>query len=321
MIETLDVPLDPALAHELVDFWTYIWNEPPDVPIDVFLGSEVEHVDLTVFFERGSVGVTSTCMIVSPRAIPTIADLGAVATHPDLRNRGLATRVCGTAVDVAFENGREALFVGTGGGAARVYERLGFRKLPGANWWINVRNGDPPEAFVVDYFRRPAASVTVRPGSPADRIPMIPLIVSPHRWRILDANARILSTAYVTTGSFTHYMRYTKAVTDAGGAWSTAVTDDGRAVGLASALPLGSDTWRVDAFTQSWFSDAWPDLMEATISTAAAGGAKRCCLDATPWDEEKIALAESLSFQQTGTGNPVDSYGEELATIRLERQV
>ena len=75
MIETLDVPLDPALARELVDFWTYIWNEPPDVPIDVFLGSEVEHVDLTVFFERGSVGVTSTCMIVSPRAIPTIADL------------------------------------------------------------------------------------------------------------------------------------------------------------------------------------------------------------------------------------------------------
>ena len=180
MIEKHDVPLDPPLAHELVDFWTYIWNEPPDVPIDVFLGSESEHNDLSVFFERGSVGMTSTCMLVSPRAMPTISDLGAVATHPDLRNRGLSTRVCGTAVDLAFQNGCEALFVGTGGGAAaRVYERLGFRKLPGANWWIAVASGEPPEAFVVDYFRRPAASVTVRPAfarrqaadDPADRVP------------------------------------------------------------------------------------------------------------------------------------------------------
>ena len=103
MIKKLEVPLDPALARELVDFWTYIWNEPPDVPIDVFLGSESEHNDLSVFFERGSVGMTSTCMLVTPRAMPTISDLGAVATHPDLRNRGLSTRVCGTAVDLAFE--------------------------------------------------------------------------------------------------------------------------------------------------------------------------------------------------------------------------
>ncbi len=322
MIEKHDVPLDPPLAHELVDFWTYIWNEPPDVPIDVFLGAEVEHVDLTVLFERGSVGVTSTCMIVSPRAIPTIADLGAVATHPDLRNRGLSTRVCGTAVDLAFERGCEALFVGTGGGAAaRVYERLGFRKLPGANWWIAVANGEPPEAFVVDYFRRPAASVTVRPASPADRIPMIPLIVSPHRWRLLDANARIFSTAYATTGSFTQYMRYTKTVTAAGGSWSTAVTDDGRAVGLATARPAGSDTWRVDAFTQSRFTDAWPELMEAAVGTAAAGGAKSCRIDVSSWDDEKAALAESAGFRHAGSGDPVDLAGSELQTTRLERQV
>ena len=321
MIEKHDVPLEPALAHELVDFWTFIWNDPPDMPIEAFLGGEVEHNDLSVFFERGSAGVASTCMIVVSKAVPAIADLGAVATHPDLRNRGLATRVCGKAVDVALENGCEGIFVGTGGLAARVYERLGFRKLPGANWWIDVANGDPPEAFVVDYFRRPATSVTVRPGSPADRLTMIPLIVSPHRWRILDANARILSTAYVTTGSFTHYLRYTKAVTNLGGAWSTAATDDGRAIGLASAVPIGPDAWRVDAFTQSWFPDAWPELMEAAIAAATTGGAKRCYLDATPWDEEKIALAKSLGFHHSGPGDPVDSYGEELATIRLERQV
>ena len=319
MIEKHDVPLDPPLAHELVDFWTFIWNDPPDMPIEAFLGSEVEHNSVAVLFERASVGVASTCMIVAPRAGPAIADLGAVATHPDLRNRGLATRVGGVAVDHAFENGCEGLFVGTGGAAARVYERLGFHKLPGANWWINVADGDPPEAFVVDYFRRPAASVTVRPASPAHRLPMIPLIVSPHRWRVLDANAGIFSTAYATTGSFTHYMRYTKTVIDAGGAWFTAATDDSRAVGLSTARPIGPDAWRVDAFTQSWFSDAWPELAEAAIAAVGKSGGTTCCIDVSSLDEEKIALAESLGFRQTGSGETLDCYGDELATTRFER--
>lgn len=321
MIEKHDVPLDPPLAHELVDFWTFIWNAPPDMPIDAFLGSEVEHNSVAVFFERGNVGVASTCMIVAPRAGPAIADLGAVATHPDLRNRGLATRVGGVAVDHAFENGCEGLFVGTGGAAARVYERLGFHKLPGANWWINVADGDPPEAFVVDYFRRPAASVTVRPASPADRLTMIPLIVSPNRWRLLDANAGIFSAAYATIGSFTQYMRYTKTVTDAGGAWFTAVTGDGRAVGLSTARPIDADAWRVDAFTQSWFSDAWPELIEAAIGAATAARGRRCYIDVSPWDEEKTALAESAGFRPTGPGETLDCYGDELATTRLERHL
>ena len=321
MIEKHDVPLDPALAHELVDFWTFIWNDPPDMPIDAFLGSEVEHNSVAVFFERGDFGVASTCMIVASRAVPGIADLDAVATHPDLRNCGLATRVCGTAVDHAFENSCEALFVGTGGAAARVYERLGFHKLPGANWWINVANGDPPEAFVVDYFRRPADSVTVRPASPADRLTMIPLIASPHRWRVLDANAGIFSAAYATIGSFTQYMRYTKTVTDAGGAWFTAATDDGRAVGLATARPIGPDTWRIDGFTQSWFSDAWTGLMEAAIGAVAAAGARTCRIDVSPWDEEKATLAKSLGFRHAGSGETLDCYGDELATTRLQRHL
>ena len=116
---------------------------------------------------------------------------------------------------------------------------------------------------------------------------MIPLIVSPHRWRVLDANAGIFSAAYATTGSFTQHMRYTKTVTDMGGAWFAAVTDDGRAVGLSTARPIAPDAWRVDAFTQSWFSDAWSDLIEAAIGAAAAAGAGACRIDVSPLGQGK----------------------------------
>ena len=185
MIEKHDVPLDPPLAHELVDFWTYIWNEPPDVPIDVFLGSESEHNDLSVFFERGSVGVTSTCMIVAPRAMAD--DLGPRrgrdASRPPATaacRRGSAARRSTWPSKTAARRCSSAPAGAPPPGSTR---GSASGKLPGASWWINVANGEPPEAFVVDYFRRPAASVTVRPASPADRLPMIPLIVSPHRWR------------------------------------------------------------------------------------------------------------------------------------------
>lgn len=319
--ERSHVPLDPPLARELVDFWTYIWGEPPDVPNEVYLGSEAEHNDTTVFFERSGDQFIGTCTLTVPKAMPVVADLGAVATHPDFRNRGVSTRVCGQAVQEFFDGGGQALFVGTGSPAAiRVYERLGCRKLPGADWWIRVADGEPPEAFLVDYFRRPAGSVTVGSGSPADRVPMIPLMASPHRWRVLDANARILSTAYVSAGSFTHYLRYTQTVSELGGTWFTAKTYDGRAVGVASARPTPTGPWRVDGFTQSWYFDAWPELIGAAVNAAAESGAATCYVDVAFGDDEKLALLEAIGFRQAGPGDTFDLAGTEVTSTRLERR-
>ena len=144
-------------------------------------------------------------------------------------------------------------------------------------------------------------------------------MVSPHRWRVLDANASIFWTAYVSTGSFTHYMRYTQTVSDPGGAWFTAVTDDGRAVGLATARPMTTGRWRVDGFAQHWFSDAWPELISAAVEAAEKDGAKRCYVDVAFGDDEKLALFESIGFGQTGPGRAFELTGDELASIRLER--
>ena len=94
MTARFDVPLEPTLVRELVDFWTYIWDEPPDVPYAVYVGSEVEHNEHSVFLVRNGDRLVGTCTLNVPRAVPTVSDLGAVATHPDFRNRGLSTRVC-----------------------------------------------------------------------------------------------------------------------------------------------------------------------------------------------------------------------------------
>ena len=89
-----------------------------------------------------------------------------MATSPDARRSGIATQLSRQARDDFGERGGQALFLGTGNpDAARIYFRLGWRKLAGANLMVNVMNGDSPEEFLVDYFRD-LGPATVRDPSP-----------------------------------------------------------------------------------------------------------------------------------------------------------
>ena len=54
--------------------------------------------------------------------------------------------------------------------AARVYHRLGWRKLAGAEVMANILSGESPEAFLVEYFQKGASDGCggVSCGSSAD---------------------------------------------------------------------------------------------------------------------------------------------------------
>ena len=57
----------------------------------------------------------------------------------------------------------------------------------------------------------------------------------------------------------------------------------------------------------------------AAVEAAEKDGAKRCYVDVAFGDEEKLALFESIGFGQTGPGRAFELAGDELASIRLER--
>ena len=161
------VPLSEALIDELFPFWASVFGEVlPDIAREVFLGAEDAYNEGTLYLRRKGERLASTCFTIQSKRAPSLAGFSEVATDPLFRGRGLATELCRQAVEDFRGAGGEAFFLGTvNPAAARVYHRLGWRKLAGANVMANILSGESPEAFLVSYFA--AGGATVVEASPA----------------------------------------------------------------------------------------------------------------------------------------------------------
>ncbi|MDA1348979.1 MAG: GNAT family N-acetyltransferase [Chloroflexi bacterium] len=315
-----EAPLDPGLTEELFEFWVSIFGEPMDLPPKVFLGAEVEHNHNTVYMARREGKLAGTCGLTISMSVPALGGFGEVATDPGLRRSGIATELCKKAVDDFREGGGQALFLGTGNpAAARIYHRLGWRKLAGANVMANISTSGSPEEYIVDFFRG-LGRATVRQASPAIRVPMIPLITLPHDWQVLDANTAMFSTRYAVQNSCMGlYRRYDQLARDGKGAWFGAVTDDGPVVGLSTACLDSSGACRVDGFALRSHMETWPQLIEAAITWGRGGGASVTQAVVGVEDEERRALFEGLGFAGVGPGDPFDLGGREVKSEILQR--
>ena len=313
-----EVPIPEKLIDELFPFWASIFGEVlPDIAREVFLGAEDSYNGGTLYLRREGGILAGTCFTMQSRTVPALAGFGEVATDPRFRGRGIATELCRQAVEEFRAAGGEAFFLGTvNPAAARVYHRLGWRKLAGANVMANILSGKSPEAFLVDYFTGGAA--TVVEASPADRIPMIPLILCPHDWQVLDANTKMCSTRYATQNSCMGlYVRYER-IRMGGGAWFAARTAEGKVVGLSSARRDDAGEFQIDAFAHGRFADVWAELVQAAIGRSQELGDSGCYAVVSVEDEEKRSWFEALGFRGTGAGEEFDLDGRRVASVRME---
>ena len=314
-----EAPLSPGLVDELLDFWLPIFGGSIDLSRGALLGDEAPHSRITVYTRRIGGELAGACLVVSSPGMPALGGLGEVATSPKARGKGIATALTRQALDDFDARGGQAIFLGTvNPAAARIYHRLGWRKLAGANLMLNVLSGDSPEEFLVDYFRA-LGSAAVRTPSPADRIPMIPLIVSPHDWQVLDFNIGIFSTRYAAQDSCLGlYRRYDAIASDGRGAWFCASTDAGHVVGLSTARLDDNDACQVDGFTHRNYAHLWQPLLQAAIDWAVINDASVVHAAISVEDDEKRALFETLNFKSAGAGEPFDLDGRQVGTLRLE---
>ena len=315
-----EVPIPEELVDELFPFWASIFGEVlPDIAREVFLGSEEDHNGGTLYLQREGESLASTCFTMKSKTVPILAGFGEVATEPRFRGRGIATELCSRAVEDVRAGGGEAFFLGTvNPAAARVYHRLGWRKLAGANVMANILSGKSPEAFLVDYFAGEGAKVVE--SSPADRIPMIPLILCPHDWQVLDANTNVCSTRYATQNSCMGlFVRYERVRLSGEGAWFAARTAEGKVVGLSSACRDEGGAFQIDAFAHARFSEVWEELAQAAIGKSRELGEGKCYAVVSVEDEEKRSWFESLGFRGSGAGEGFELEGRRVASVRMER--
>ena len=184
----------------------------------------------------------------------------------------------------------------------------------------NIADDRSAEEFLVDYFRD-FGPATFRAATPADRAAMIPLLVSPHDWQVLDANVGMFSTRYAVQNSCMGlYRRYSAVARDGQGAWFSAVTEGGRVVGLSTIRLDGNRGCRVDGFTHRSHQELWPELIQAATNWGEGRGASSYSVKVSVEDEEKQSLFESIGFRRTGPGEPFDLDGRSVSAVCFGRR-
>ena len=313
------VPISEAQTQELMEFWEGIFGSGGDLTRDVFLGSETEHNHHTVYVERRAEALAGTCNLLVSKRVPILGGVSAVATRSDLRRSGIGIALCRQAVEDFRAGGGRAVFLGSNTPeAGRVYHRLGWRKLAGAYVMANITDGEPPEAFLVDYFRD-QAETTVLPVTPEVRLQIIPLLHSPHDWQVLDANVAMYSTRYCVQHScMSLYRKYDAVRRDDRGGWFCAQTTDGRAVGLSTARLDDDGGCQVDGFAHAYYSGVWDGLIGVAKDWGAARSAGSVWASVSVEDEEKKSLYEGLGFRDAGPAGEFDLDGRDVAAVRLE---
>jgi len=297
----LTVPLDIKTADNLSEFWRNIFGSEtdPDLPKHVFTGSESDYNTNLVYLEKENDTIASTCGVTKALKIPDIGGFGEVATDPSFRKKGLATKLCEIAVDDFRNDGGEALFLGTGNpAAARIYHRLGWRKIPGTSVMVNITSGNSPEEYLVQRFSTSdEEDLAIDTATSAARIPIIPLLVNPHDWHVLDANVGMYSTRYDTQHSCMGlYRRYSYIKMDGRGEWFTASTKDGRIVGISSAKLIDKQIGQIDGFANSRSQNCWRDLMSAAIEWLCYKGVNTISAKISVEDEEKRSKFREIGF-------------------------
>ena len=315
----LEAPLEPSLVDELFAFWEPIFGGSIDVTPETLLGSEGTHSRVTVYTRRLGSNLAGACLVASSSTLPALGGLGEVATGPEARRTGIATELTRQARDDFADRGGQALFLGTvNHAAARIYFRLGWRKLAGVNLMVNVLDGRSPEEFMVDYFRG-IGPVEVREPSPADRAPMIPLLVSPHDWQALDFNTGMISTRYAVQDSCLGlYRRYMALTQNGRGAWFCGSDDRGQLAGLSSALLDGEGGCSVDGFIRREKADSWIELIQSAVDWGADRKSSHIRATVSVEDEEKLSLYELAGFRSIGAGESFDLGGRAISTLLTE---
>lgn len=320
-VTRIEPPFPEDLIEELLDFWEAIFEIPCDGYRSILNGLERDNNHDIFYLIRKGKELGGTSHLTISKADPRLGGLGEVATPPEFRRQGIATALCAQTLDDFCRLKGQAFFLGTvNPEAARVYHRLGWRKLAGANVMAFIANGDSPEAFLVDYFREDGTA-QVLPATPTERIPMIPLLLSPHDWKVLDANVSMFSTRYAVQNSCMGlYPRYEALAQEGRGVWFALRTEQGHVVGLSSVRLDELGHAQVDGFAHQSHGEAWEDLIGATLRWVADRGASLCYTVVSAEDEDKRARFESLGFQEAGAGDAFTIGNRQVPSSRLEKR-
>jgi len=305
----ISTQIDNKTVEELSIFWGGIFGiDPiPDVPKEVFLGSENKFNTTKVFYYSEKESIIATCATVISNNINILGGLAEVATHEKFRGNGFAKDLCKKALERFFTDKGEALFLGTSNPIAeKLYIKLGWQKIYNSNVLVNIKNNATYEEFSKNYFKDDS-SILINQSNPSARIPMIPLIIYPHQSELLDSNINIYSTKYHNQSSCMGlYNKFNIIKNKNNGTWFVVKTKSGKVVGISTSQLIDYKTFNIDGFIHPNFKQNIDLLINKSIKWSINQGAKKITAEASINDFVKQSTFEKLNFKKDPI-NPKDN--------------
>lgn len=301
-VSQVEVPIASDRAVRFTELWERLFKVSYEAWYPVLSGSEGAVNRNVIYYCEDDRSLMGTCLLTVRQADPLLGGLGEVAVAEPFREQGIATILCRKARDDFFSTGGEALFLGTVNPAAeRIYERLGWQPIPGTSVMVALRNDETPETFFTRYFDHQRQPVDCRIARANVRIPLIPLALYPHKWKLLDANTKLMSTRYVVQSSCMGlYPKYGFGIGKSRAVAYACWTPDDRLVGIVTARMENGEVAVVDGFVHPEWCDQYENLMGYAIRWARRYGLREALVKVLIEDDEKYNLLVSTGFLDLG---------------------
>ena len=297
----LSTPINKKKVDDLSNFWNQIFGNDliPDLPKNVFLGSEDNYNTTKVFYYSEENSIISTCATVTSNNINILGGLAEVATHKRFRGNGFAKDLCNKALDKFFTNKGQALFLGTSNPIAeKLYIKLGWQKIHNSNVLVNINSNIPYKQFSINYFKDEYI-ISIDEANTSTRIPIIPLTIYPHRSELLDSNINIYSTKYHTQSSCMGlYNKFNILKKEHNGSWFVAKTKSEKIVGISTTKLIDYKTYNIDGFVHPNFNKNINLLINKSIKWCINQGAEKITAQANINDFIKQSIFEKLNFKK-----------------------
>lgn len=310
-------PLNTELISTLTEFWHNIYGTDESWLIPILEGKEISHNSDAVYTIWQNEQIVSTVHLTVSRNNPWLGGLGEVATIQPHRRKGLALSLCTRAVEDFESLGGRALFLGTNNPhAAKLYRSLGWRYIAGTKVMVRIRECDLPEEFLFNMYRElPESQLYFEEMTATHRITMIPLMVTPHPWMVLDMNVHMFSTRFAVQGSCMGlYPQYQEFWRRKGGKSWCLRTENNMPIGIASTYCVSeTDALSyvyIDGFVDPIHLNRFDDLLGHVLRTPQFAHPQRVQTQVLHHDFEKKNAYQNAGFNRQMPSGDVEVSGD-----------
>ena len=293
LIKRILPDLEKEYREDVLSLWRTAFGEEEVINTrDQLSGKECRWNDDILYLAVSDEQVAACCHLTRRKGTPW-GGLGGVVSSPAFRRCGAGKAVCHFALQDFDAEGGCAVWLGTSNpAAADLYRELGFSFVAGCNIMLRITGKTHSAQLYEELF--PTGESFVLHGSPAARIPIIPLCTQISDGILKEANAGICNPNIITQTSCMGLFPRFQHIAEAGGGWLMLETPVSIG-GIGSWLPLLDGRIRADAFCHDRYASSLPGLMQTVLKRASSIG-KTVFVPCSEPDVEKQNMLLSLGL-------------------------